>query len=101
MFSFFVGLTGYSSPTIPGQCPVTSVRFSVAMHTEDCSWRVIVTFLLPYLVDKLSSPQGYFGKLKANLEFTAELILYGSPDDSYFPKSGGSTFLKTVSSYFF
>ena len=31
---------------------------------------------------------------------TAELFLYESPDDSYFPKSGGSTFLKTVGSHF-
>ena len=33
-------------------------------------------------------------------QFSAELILYESPDDSYFPKSGGSTFLKTVGSHF-
>ena len=32
---------------------------------------------------------------------SAELILYESPDDSYFPKSGGSSFLKTVGSLFF
>ena len=31
---------------------------------------------------------------------TAELFLLESPDDSYFPKSGGSTFLKTVGSHF-
>ena len=31
---------------------------------------------------------------------TAELFLFESPDDSYFPKSGGSTFLKTVGSHF-
>ena len=31
---------------------------------------------------------------------TAELFLYESPDDSYFPKSGGSSFLKTVGSHF-
>ena len=31
---------------------------------------------------------------------TAELLLFESPDDSYFPKSGGSTFLKTVGSHF-
>ena len=31
---------------------------------------------------------------------TAELILNESPDDSYFPKSGGSNFLKTVGSHF-
>ena len=31
---------------------------------------------------------------------TAELFLLESPDDSYFPKSGGSTFLKTVGSQF-
>ena len=31
---------------------------------------------------------------------TTELFLLESPDDSYFPKSGGSTFLKTVGSHF-
>ena len=31
---------------------------------------------------------------------TAELFLLESPDDSYFPKSGGSTFLKTVGYHF-
>ena len=31
---------------------------------------------------------------------TAELFLLESTDDSYFPKSGGSTFLKTVGSHF-
>ena len=31
---------------------------------------------------------------------TAELFLFESPDDSYFPKSGGSTFLKSVGSHF-
>ena len=31
---------------------------------------------------------------------TAELLLFESPDDSYFPKSGASTFLKTVGSHF-
>ena len=31
---------------------------------------------------------------------TAELFLLESPDDSYFPESGGSTFLKTVGSHF-
>ena len=31
---------------------------------------------------------------------TAELFLYESPDDSYFPESGGSSFLKTVGSHF-
>ncbi len=31
---------------------------------------------------------------------TAELIIHESPDDSYFPKSGGSNFLKTVGSHF-
>ena len=31
---------------------------------------------------------------------TAELFLFESLDDSYFPKSGGSTFLKTVGSHF-
>ena len=34
------------------------------------------------------------------ISLTAELFLYESPDDSYFPKSGGSTFLKTVGSHF-
>lgn len=31
---------------------------------------------------------------------TAELIIHESPDDSYFPQSGGSNFLKTVGSHF-
>ena len=31
---------------------------------------------------------------------TAELIIHESPDDSYFPKSGGSNFLKNVGSHF-
>ena len=31
---------------------------------------------------------------------TAELFLLESPDDSYFPKLGGSAFLKTVGSRF-
>ena len=31
---------------------------------------------------------------------TAELLYFESPDDSYFPKSGGSSFLKTVGSHF-
>lgn len=31
---------------------------------------------------------------------TAELFLFESLDDSYFPKSGGSTFLKTVGYHF-
>ena len=35
-----------------------------------------------------------------NQNHTAELLYFESPDDSYFPKSGGSTFLKTVGSHF-
>ena len=44
-----------------------------------------------------------FSKIDNHVFFqnlTAELFLYESPDDSYFPKSGGSTFLKTVGSHF-
>ena len=38
---------------------------------------------------------------KIDNHVTAELFLLESPDEPYFPKSGGSTFLKTVGSHFF
>ena len=44
-----------------------------------------------------------FSKIDNHVLFqnlTAELFLLESPDDSYFPESGGSTFLKTVGSHF-
>ena len=45
-----------------------------------------------------------FSKIDIHVLFfknlTGELFLLESPDDSYFPKSGGSTFLKTVGSHF-
>ena len=47
-------------------------------------------------------PQG-ISKIDIHVLFqnlTAELFLLESPDNSYFPKLGGSTFLKTVGSHF-
>ena len=44
-----------------------------------------------------------FSKIDNHVRFqnlTAELFLLESTDDSYFPKSGGSTVLKTVGSHF-
>ena len=51
---------------------------------------------IPFLANAYREWYSYF----LITTFPAELFLYESPDDSFFPKSGGSSFLKTVGSHF-